>query len=58
VHQQALAAGFALALFDLEHSERELRQVIEAGRDEVAACAERALDVEHSSLTAWSLPGE
>ncbi len=58
VHQQALAAGFALTLFDLEHAERELRAVIEAGRDDTAACAERALDLEQSTLTAWSLPGE
>ena len=58
VHQQALAAGFALTLFDLEHAERELRRVIDAGLDEVAACATGALDAEASSLTAWSLPGD
>ncbi len=58
VHQQALAAGFALALFDLEQPERELRRMLEAGADEVAEAAARALEVERSAVLAWSLPVE
>jgi predicted Zn-dependent peptidase len=58
VHQQALAAGFAVALFDLEHPERELRRIIEASIEEVAPVAQRVLDLDSSSVVAWSLPAE
>jgi zinc protease len=58
VHQQALAAGFALALFDLHHVERELQRMARTDAAEVAELAARALDVEQSSVLAWSLPTE
>jgi zinc protease len=58
VHQQALAAGFAVALFDLGHPERELRRIIEASIEEVAPVAQRTLDLDSSSVIAWSLAAE
>jgi zinc protease len=55
VHQQALAAGFALALFDLRHSEREMAQALAAGAADVAAAAGRHLDLA-AAVVGWSRP--
>jgi zinc protease len=55
VHQQALAAGFALALFDLRHSEREMAQALAAGAADVVAVAGRHLDLA-AAVVGWSRP--
>ncbi|HUO86331.1 MAG TPA: pitrilysin family protein, partial [Thermoanaerobaculia bacterium] len=55
VHQQALAAGFALALFDLGHAERELGRATGSTADEVVAAAARHLDPT-SAVIGWSRP--
>jgi zinc protease len=55
VHQQALAAGFGLALFDLGHSEREMAGALAAGAEDVAAAAARHLDL-GAAVVGWSLP--
>ena len=55
VHQQALAAGFTLALFDLDHFERELERALAASADEVAAAAGHCLDLS-AAVVGWSLP--
>ncbi len=56
VHQLALTAGFSLALFDLDHPERQLRAVAECDADAIRAVAQRYLDPERSALLGWSLP--
>jgi zinc protease len=56
VHQQALAAGFALALFDLGHAERSLGRALAAGSDELGAVAARWLVPERGAVVGWSLP--
>jgi zinc protease len=55
VHQQALAAGFALALFDLGHAEREMAGALAAGSEDVVAAAARHLDL-GAAVVGWSLP--
>lgn len=58
IHQQALAAGFGLALFDLEHAERQLRRVLEISVDELHEAARRWLDPDRGAVLGWSLPRE
>jgi zinc protease len=55
VHQQALATGFALALFDLGHAEREMARALAAGPEEVVAAAARHLDL-GAAVVGWSRP--
>jgi zinc protease len=55
VHQQALAAGFALALFDLDHPRRSLERLAAAAPDELQAAAAAHLDPE-ATVVGWSLP--
>ncbi|HEX6201827.1 MAG TPA: insulinase family protein, partial [Thermoanaerobaculia bacterium] len=57
VHQQALAAGFVLALFDLGHFEREMEHALAAPAGEIAAAAGRHLDLS-AAVVGWSLPRE
>jgi len=56
VHQQALAAGYSLALFDLGYLERELRGALAAGRERVLEAAARYLQVDRGAVLGWSLP--
>jgi zinc protease len=56
VYQQALAAGFALALFgDLEQPERSLARCLEVEAEGVAEAARRYLDP-CGAVIGWSLP--
>jgi zinc protease len=56
VHQQALSAGLALAIFDLEHLDRHLRGLMEAGADRLLEVAFRYLRPELGGVLGWSLP--
>ena len=56
VHQQALSAGFALALYDLDFLERHLRATLEADAGRLAEIAARCLTPERSGVLGWSLP--
>jgi zinc protease len=56
VHQQALAAGFSLALFDLDFLDRELRAALAADGERVAEVAARWLRPERGGVLGWSLP--
>ena len=56
VHQQALSAGLALAVFDLEHLDRHLRGLLEAGADRLLEVASRYLRPERGGVLGWSLP--
>jgi len=56
VHQQALSAGLALAVFDLEHLDRHLRLLLETGADRVHEVASRYLRPERGGVLGWSLP--
>lgn len=56
VHQQALTAGFALTLFDLDHIERHLRTILETTPDQLQAVAARYLVPEQGGVLGWSLP--
>jgi zinc protease len=55
IHQQALTAGFALALFDLEHPERALAAIAAARPEELQAAAAAHLDPQ-AAVVGWSLP--
>ena len=56
VHQQALSAGLALAVFDLGHLDRHLRLLMEADADRVHEVASRYLRPERGGVLGWSLP--
>jgi len=56
VHQVALSAGFSLALFDLGHTDRQLRAVVECDAERLRAVAAQYLDPERGALLGWSLP--
>jgi zinc protease len=56
VHQQALSAGMALAVFDLEHLDRHLRGLMEAGADRLLEVASEYLRPERGGVLGWSLP--
>jgi zinc protease len=58
VHQQALSAGFALAMFDLEHLERNLAALLDTGPERLQEMAMKYLNPEASSVLGWSLPRE
>ena len=57
VHQQALAAGFALSLFDLGYPEREMARVLEVDGPALGEAAARWL-VPARAVVGWSLPAE
>jgi len=56
IHQQALAAGFSLTLFDLGHKERQLRRMLSVRPEEVTAIARRILPPGGGGVLGWSLP--
>lgn len=56
IHQQALAAGFGLALFELEHKRRQLRDLLALGPEEVHETARRILPPTQGGVLGWSLP--
>lgn len=56
IHQQALAAGFGLTLFDLEHKERQLRRVLALGPEDLHEVARRVLLPDRGGVLGWSLP--
>ncbi|MEA2560393.1 MAG: zinc protease [Acidobacteriota bacterium] len=56
VHQQALSAGLALAVFDLGHLDRHLRLLMETEADRVQEVASRYLRPERGGVLGWSLP--
>ncbi len=56
VHQQALSAGLALAVFDLGHLERHLRQLVEAGPERLFEVANQYLQPDRGGVLGWSLP--
>ncbi|HYN19429.1 MAG TPA: pitrilysin family protein [Thermoanaerobaculia bacterium] len=56
VHQQALSAGLALAVFDLAHLDRHLQRLLATGSDELLDVASRYLRPERGGVLGWSLP--
>jgi zinc protease len=56
VHQQAVSAGLAMALFDLEHLDRHLDQILATGPDRLLEVADRYLHPERGGVAGWSLP--
>ncbi|HWM94253.1 MAG TPA: pitrilysin family protein [Thermoanaerobaculia bacterium] len=58
VHQQALSAGLALAVFDLEHLDRHLKLLLETDAGRVQEVAARYLRPERGGVLGWSLPRE
>lgn len=56
VHQQAVSAGLALAVFDLEHLDRHLDQLLATGTDRLLEVAGRYLRPERGGVVGWSLP--
>ena len=56
VHQQALSAGLALAVFDLGHLDRHLRLLLETDAGRVHEVASRYLRPERGGVLGWSLP--
>lgn len=56
IYSQALAAGFGLALFDLEHSERQLERMLAVEPEELQRVAHRLLRPDDGGVLGWSLP--
>lgn len=56
VHQQALSAGMALALFDLRHLDVQMDRMLATSAERLAEVAERYLHPERGSVVGWSLP--
>ncbi len=56
IHQQGLAVGMALCLFDTDYPERHLRRALDCSRSRLAEVAERWIAPERTSVTGWSLP--
>lgn len=56
IHEQALVAGGALALFDLDEPRRTLAATLAAGPEEIHAAARAFLDPERGGVLGWSLP--
>ena len=56
IHQQALTAAVAAALFDLELPARSLAHALELDAVGLAELAERFLDPERGAVLGWSLP--
>ncbi|MEA2602721.1 MAG: zinc protease [Acidobacteriota bacterium] len=56
VHQQAVSAGLAMALFNLEHLDRHLDQILATGTDRLLEVADRYLRPERGGVAGWSLP--
>ncbi len=56
VHQQALAAGYALTHFDLGFLERSLEAALESTADEISHAAESLFRPAAGGVVGWSLP--
>jgi zinc protease len=56
VHQQALSVGLAVTLFDLEHVDRHMDLLTEAGPGQLLDVASRYLRPEAGGVLGWSLP--
>jgi zinc protease len=56
IHQQGLAVGMALCLFDLDYPVRHLRRALECSPGRLAEVAERWITPDRGSVTGWSLP--
>ncbi len=56
IHQQALAAGFALTFFDLDYLERHLQAVLAVDAARLQEVAARYLRPEAGGVIGWSLP--
>lgn len=56
VHQQALSAGLALVLFDLEHLDLHLDSLLATGTDRLLEVAGRYLRPERGAVAGWSIP--
>ncbi len=56
VEQQALSLAVALALFDAEHLDTQMRLLLATGPEALHEAAERYLRPERGSVLGWSLP--
>lgn len=56
IHAQALVAGGALALHDLDEPRRSLAATLAAGPDQLHEAARTFLDPEQGGVLGWSLP--
>ncbi|MBV8200985.1 MAG: hypothetical protein JOZ15_10230, partial [Acidobacteria bacterium] len=56
VEQQALSLALALALFDAEHLDRQMRGLLTASPAVLHEAAGRYLRPERGSVLGWSLP--
>ncbi len=56
IHQQALAAGFALALYDLGYLERNLKETLAVDASRLQEVAARYLRPAAGGVLGWSLP--
>jgi zinc protease len=56
IYSQALAAGFGLALFDLEHARRQLQRMLAVEPEEIREVARRLLRPQEHGVLGWSLP--
>lgn len=56
VHHQALSAGAAVALFDLDHPYRQLDRLVSESPEAVCDAARCYLDPSRHAVVGWSLP--
>ncbi len=56
VHQQAVSAGLAMAIFDLGHLDRHLVQLLATTTDRLLEVADLYLRPERGGVVGWSLP--
>jgi len=56
VHQQGLAAGFALTHFDFEHPHRSLQRALQLSPEDLSQAAARHLRPNRGGVIGWSLP--
>jgi zinc protease len=56
VHQQAMTAALALALYTPEYPERHLRQIADSNVEQLREVGERYLRVDQVGVVGWSLP--
>jgi zinc protease len=56
VHQQAMSAGMALTLFDLDHIDRHMERLLATTSEQLHEVASRYLRPERGGVLGWSLP--
>ncbi len=56
IHQQAMAVGMAVSLFDRDYPERHLARALDCSAERLAEVAARWIRPRDSSVTGWSLP--